>query len=81
MPDLVVMDVIMPGQSGAVVAERLRDRWPTLRVLFISGYSTEELQKRGLGIPARALLEKPVTVELLAHAVRHALDASTSSAT
>ena len=78
-PDLVLMDVMMPGQSGPVVAERLLDRWPKLPVLFISGYSADDLRRRGLRIPAGALLEKPVTFDLLAHAVRHALDGSGSS--
>jgi two-component system cell cycle sensor histidine kinase/response regulator CckA len=75
LPDLVLMDVIMPGQSGPVVAARLLHRWPTLRVMFMSGYSADELLQRGITIPAGALLEKPVTIELLAHAVRQALDA------
>ena len=77
-PDLVLMDVIMPEQSGPVVADRLLSRWTMLRVLFISGYSADELRQRGIRVPAEALLEKPVTVEHLAHAVRHALNASGS---
>ena len=76
LPDLVLMDVILPGESGTVVADRLLHKWPSLRVLFISGYSADELRQRGMVIPTGALLEKPLTLEIVAHAVRHSLDAT-----
>jgi PAS domain S-box-containing protein len=37
--DLAIIDLAMPGLSGAEVARRARQRWPELRVLFITGYA------------------------------------------
>lgn len=36
--DILVTDVMMPGLSGAGLSVRLRERWPGLRILFISGF-------------------------------------------
>jgi DNA-binding response OmpR family regulator len=36
--DLLVTDVMMPGLSGAGLSLRLRERWPAMRILFISGF-------------------------------------------
>jgi len=41
--DLLVTDVTMPRLGGAALAEQLRQRWPELRLLYISGYWPEEL--------------------------------------
>jgi len=53
--DILVTDVIMPGIDGHELAERLRDRFPELQVLFMSGYPTSEQES------AERLLEKPFT--------------------
>jgi hypothetical protein len=52
------------------------ERWPDIRVLFMSGYTHDELHRQGL-LPADVqLLEKPITLELVGHAVRRTLDAA-----
>jgi two-component system cell cycle sensor histidine kinase/response regulator CckA len=73
-PDLVLTDVVMPGQSGAEVAKRLLQRWPSLKVLFMSGYTDDEIGRRGIRDSDARLLQKPITLELVGHAVRRALD-------
>jgi PAS domain S-box-containing protein len=73
-PDLVLVDVVMPGESGRVVADRLLRQWPAIRVLFMSGYAADELLRRGIAVPSETMLEKPITGDLLGHAVRRALD-------
>ncbi|MDB4884213.1 MAG: sensor protein [Gemmatimonadetes bacterium] len=73
-PDLVLTDVIMPGESGRVVADRLLQRWPTIKVLFMTGYTEEALRRRGIVVAVEALLEKPLSVELVGRAVRRSLD-------
>jgi Response regulator containing CheY-like receiver, AAA-type ATPase, and DNA-binding domains len=72
--DLVMTDVILPEMSGPTVVERLRTEWPLPKVLFMSGYATEEVVKRGLLSPGTALLRKPFTLEELARTVRGVLD-------
>ncbi|GIE30974.1 histidine kinase [Actinoplanes italicus] len=64
---LLITDVVLPGRSGPAVADRLVQRHPGLRVLFMSGYSEAELRSR-YDIPATTrMVQKPFTaVELLA---------------
>jgi CheY-like chemotaxis protein len=75
--DLLVSDVVMPGQNGPELAEELRREWPGLKVLFISGYG--ELTQAGeREVAARGpVLPKPFQPDELARAVRAALDGVT----
>jgi YesN/AraC family two-component response regulator len=52
----------MPGMNGAQLAERVEREYPSVRLAFISGFSTDELARSGLGSPMRALLNKPFTL-------------------
>jgi PAS domain S-box-containing protein len=70
-PDLVVLDFIMPGLSGAEVAGQVRAEEPDLPILFVSGYSETEAVKRTA--PDAPLLTKPFRAEALQKAVRGAL--------
>jgi DNA-binding response OmpR family regulator len=70
-PDLVILDFIMPGLSGAEVARHLRDLSPTVPILFVSGYSETEAVKGTA--PDAPLLAKPFRAEALQKAVRAAL--------
>jgi PAS domain S-box-containing protein len=72
--DLLLTDVVMPGQGGRALAEQLVARRPQLRVLFMSGYTDDEILHRGLLQPDAAFLEKPVTMDHLARALRQVLD-------
>jgi DNA-binding NtrC family response regulator len=40
-PDLVISDIVMPGESGIELRRSLAERWPELPVILISGYSAE----------------------------------------
>jgi PAS domain S-box-containing protein len=71
LPDLVVLDFIMPGLSGADVARRILDKRPHQPILFVSGYSETEAVKRTA--PDAPLLAKPFRAEALQKAVRGAL--------
>jgi CheY-like chemotaxis protein len=70
-PDLVVLDFIMPGLSGAEVASRIRAEAPGQPILFVSGYSETEAVKRAA--PDTPLLTKPFRADALHKAVRGAL--------
>ena len=70
---LLLTDVVMPGLSGEAVAERLRDAHPDLRVVYMSGYSEEELEARGVRAVGSAYLTKPFTPEILSMVVRGVL--------
>jgi len=70
-PNLVVLDFIMPGLSGAEVASRILADNPRQPILFVSGYSETEAVKRVA--PGSPLLAKPFRADALAKAVRGAL--------
>jgi two-component system cell cycle sensor histidine kinase/response regulator CckA len=72
--DLLLSDVVMPGVNGRFLAERLSAITPSLRVLFMSGYSDEAVYRHGEISPDAAFIEKPFTDRTLARKVREVLD-------
>ena len=73
--DLLLTDVVMPGLHGRALAEALQRDRPTLRVLFMSGYTEDEVLHRGVSTEALAFIAKPFTPDALAARVRAVLDA------
>jgi CheY-like chemotaxis protein len=70
-PDLVILDFVMPGLSGAEVARRMLREAPDQPILFVSGYSETEAVRRAA--PNAPLLTKPFRAEALDKAVRAGL--------
>ena len=71
---LLVTDVVMPRVTGPQLAERLAHERPLTRVLYISGYTQQELDRSGAFGQATAYLAKPFTAEALAQTVRGVLE-------
>jgi two-component system, cell cycle sensor histidine kinase and response regulator CckA len=72
--DLLLTDMILPGETGRVLAERLR-RWnPQLRVLFVTGY-TEQMAVPGQN--GMECLAKPFSTTALLTKIRQVLDTKT----
>ena len=72
--DLLVTDVVMPEMSGRELAEALRDRRPDLKVLYISGYTDDEVLQRGIRGREVAFVRKPFASDELMRRVRAVLD-------
>jgi two-component system, cell cycle sensor histidine kinase and response regulator CckA len=72
--DLVVSDVVMPELGGRELAARLASLDPALPVLYMSGYTGEDVVQRGLMDPGAPFQPKPFTPDGLARAVRELLD-------
>jgi two-component system, cell cycle sensor histidine kinase and response regulator CckA len=72
--DLVLTDVVMPSMSGRELVEALQAARPALRVLYMSGYTDDEIIRRGLHDPSISFIQKPFTAENLAMQVRKVLD-------
>jgi PAS domain S-box-containing protein len=73
--DLLLTDVMMPQVNGRALAERLGEIAPSMRVLFMSGYSDDAVHRHGMLGEHAAFLEKPFTERALARKVREVLDA------
>jgi len=73
--DLLLSDVVMPELGGRLLAERLTAVRPEIEVLFMSGYTDDDILRRGLLERGQKLLQKPFTGSALAHEVRTVLDA------
>jgi two-component system cell cycle sensor histidine kinase/response regulator CckA len=71
--DLLLTDVVMPGMSGAELAEQLRQLREDLAVLYMSGYTESFVGRRGVQ-GTGDFLQKPFTPEVLAQRVRQVLD-------
>jgi two-component system cell cycle sensor histidine kinase/response regulator CckA len=71
---LLVTDVVMPGLGGWAAAERLAERHPGLRVLFMSGYTDDAVVRHGVLHDKVNFLQKPFTPAALAWKVREVLD-------
>jgi two-component system, cell cycle sensor histidine kinase and response regulator CckA len=71
--DLLVTDMVMPNVGGTELFAHLRILRPDLRVLFVSGYTDDDIIRRGLKDAASAFLQKPFTARALATAARTAL--------
>jgi two-component system cell cycle sensor histidine kinase/response regulator CckA len=72
--DLVITDVAMPGLNGRELADQVKRLRPELPVLFMSGYTDDEMVRRGLLEPDHPFLSKPFTPEALAAKVRQLID-------
>jgi two-component system cell cycle sensor histidine kinase/response regulator CckA len=71
--DLLLLDVVSPGLSGPMVADRIAELQPGLRVLFMSGYDNTSVVQRYVVEKGFALLPKPFTMEQLAKKVSEVL--------
>jgi CheY-like chemotaxis protein len=74
--DLLITDVVMPGMSGSELATGLTARREGLRVLFISGYASNETMRKSILKPGVAFLQKPFSPAQIAARVGEILSAS-----
>ncbi len=71
--DLVIVDVVMPGVNGVSLVRRIHEKWPAMKVLFMSAYQAEVLVREGLERPNVIFLAKPFTRDELLSRVTAAL--------
>ena len=74
--NLLLTDVVMPEMNGPKLAAELRALRPTIRVLFMSGYTDDDVLRGASELGSEILLQKPFTANGLARKVRSVLDDS-----
>ncbi len=71
-PDVVLMDLRMPGMDGLEAIEHIHTQWPQIAVVILTTYNEDDLMIRGLRAGARGYLLKDTSREALLDAVRAA---------
>jgi PAS domain S-box-containing protein len=74
--DLLLTDVVMPKTGGRELAEDLRRTIPSLKVLFMSGYTSDAIIRSAVLESGEAFMQKPFSMQSLARKVREVLDAT-----
>ena len=73
--DLIIMDVIMPKMNGKDAYSEITKINPRMKVLFTSGYTPDDVIKKGLTFSKENFLSKPSTPQALHKKVREVLAA------
>jgi PAS domain S-box-containing protein len=72
--EVLLTDMVMPGMSGVELATRATATRPQLNVIFMSGYTEDEVFRRGVERGTETFLQKPFTGQALLHAVSEAVE-------
>lgn len=62
-PDLVITDIVMPGESGIELRRDILERWPEIPVILISGYSAEGPAEFAARTPNTVFVQKPFAAD------------------
>ncbi|HNT77443.1 MAG TPA: response regulator transcription factor [Anaerolineae bacterium] len=71
-PDVILMDLVMPGMDGAAATKAIRERWHDIQVLVLTSFKEEQLVQSALQAGAIGYLLKNVSADELADAIRAA---------
>jgi DNA-binding NtrC family response regulator len=80
VPDVMVLDLRMPGMGGLEVLAQVKERHPEVEVIMLTGYPTEEDEREARRMGAFEYLHKPVDISELMQAIRRAGRAHAKSA-
>jgi CheY-like chemotaxis protein len=75
---LMLTDVVMPGMTGTELRDRVKIIRPDIKVLFMSGYTSDVIGMQGVIKEGVQFIQKPFTIQELAHKIREMLGPGTS---
>jgi len=71
-PDVILMDLVMPGMDGATATRRIRERWPQIHVIALTSFPDEDLVHKAIQAGATSYLLKNIEPDELEEAIRAA---------
>ncbi len=71
--DLLLTDVVMPGMNGRELAEALAEKRPDMKCIFMSGYTADEVARRGIQHGSFEFLSKPFACDVLVRKIHSVL--------
>lgn len=77
-PDVVTMDIVMPGIDGLETCQKLLEKWPDARVLMVSSLAYGATTENSAELGAKGFIFKPFTQEDLLDGLRKAVGESAS---
>jgi len=80
-PELVLLDILMPGMNGIEVLKRIRSINPTTKVIIVTGNADLRLARGALELGAVAYIDKPFDLAYLKRVVAMALRSETETTT
>ncbi|MEJ2678862.1 MAG: response regulator [Gemmatimonadota bacterium] len=75
-PDVVVVDVKMPGMGGFELVRAIRSSYPDVRIVLITGHSSVREAEEGMGLGVFDYLVKPVPIDELVRVLREARESA-----
>ncbi|MBT8386942.1 MAG: response regulator [Ignavibacteria bacterium] len=72
LPDVVVLDLKMPGIDGMEVLKRIRNAYPNVQVIMLTGHGSEKDEKEARKLGAFEYLQKPVEIDTLMKKIKKA---------
>src|SRR5262249_52601283 len=70
---LVLTDVVMPGMGGRELADVIKARRPDIKIMYMSGYTDDDVLRHGVIVARDVYLQKPFTTTSLVSTVRAAI--------
>jgi DNA-binding response OmpR family regulator len=78
--DLIVLDIMMPGQDGFSIAQALRGKGDVTPIVFMTGHKTLAYRLQGPLLPRCDYMIKPFDPEMMLEKIRHFLNSSSRPA-
>jgi DNA-binding NtrC family response regulator len=78
VPDVVVLDILMPGINGLDILRQLKDKHPGIKVILLTGRGSTQEGMEGMRLGAFDFLMKPIKIEVLMASLKDALKGDAS---
>ena len=71
-PDVMIIDLKMPGIDGIELLKRVKQTWPQIQVIVLTGHGSEQDKKNCMALGAFSYMQKPVDIDLLSESLKKA---------